>query len=99
MPELTDSAEVFLEKVYDILNTTKPITGLQDVWYGDQDRLPRTPCAAIEPGPKRRQYNGVPRKYQVDLASYILVYSNKVQDSQENEREAVRAAELIEQVL
>lgn len=48
--------------------------GLAAVYYGDQERIPFTPAVCIEPGGKNRRLNGAPRRTEVDLTCYIIVY-------------------------
>lgn len=94
-----DRNDTFAAAVTSLLETNKIKLGLEDVWVGDQERLPRTPCAAVEPGPKTRTYNGVPRRFEVMLEAYILVYVERIQDTQQNVRQSLALAEEIEAVL
>ena len=96
---LTDNALIFAEAVFDKLELNKGQLGLQAVWFGDQDRLPSTPCATIEAGPKQRQLQGAPRRMLVELTTYVMLYVSIIQDSQENERLAMSLAEETEAVL
>lgn len=96
---LTDQVDVFTNAVWSLLQANKESLGLQDVWMGDQDRLPRTPCCSVEPGMKMRELNGVPRRYQVQLEAYIMVYLDRIQDTQNNQRQVLVLSEAIEAVL
>lgn len=75
---LTNNLKPVAEFLETLLETNKVALGLADVWYGDQNRIPRTPAACIDPGEKRRTLNGAPRRTQVDMIVYILVYHNPV---------------------
>lgn len=97
--ELTDRIDTFTAAIVDLLEANKSALGLTDVWLGDQVRVPRTPCVAVEPGPKGREYNGAPRRFVVTLESYIMLYIEKVQDTQLNTQEATTLAEEVEAVL
>jgi hypothetical protein len=97
--ELTDRIDVFTLATVALLEANKSVLGLTDVWLGDQVRVPRTPCAAVEPGPKTREYNGAPRRFSVDLESYIMLYMEKVQDTQLSTQEVMSLAEEVEAVL
>jgi hypothetical protein len=46
----------------------------RDVFFGDQQRIPRTPALCVEPGGKVRQLQGAPRRTEVTLSVYIIVY-------------------------
>lgn len=96
---LTDSIYVVGTAVYTLLDSRKVDLGLQDVWYGDQDKTPRTPCVAVETGPKIRTLNGAPRRTQVDMDVYLLVYHEMIRDTQENQRASEQLSEAIEAVL
>ena len=58
-----------------------------DVWYGDQDRIPRTPAVCVEPGDKQRALAGVPNMTENEFEVFILVYHNKAQDNQLTRKE------------
>jgi hypothetical protein len=96
---LTDQVDVYTNAVWSLLNVNKSPLGLQDVWMGDQERLPRTPCVSVEPGMKLRELNGVPRRYQVQLEAYVMIYMDRIQDTQNNERQVLVLAEAVEAVL
>lgn len=96
---LTDQVDVFTNAVWSLLEANKSVLGLHDVWMGDQDRLPRTPCVSVEPGMKQRELNGIPRRYQVQLEAYVMVYMDRIQDTQNNERQVLVISEAVEAVL
>jgi hypothetical protein len=75
---LTNQLKPVADFLEALLETNKGALGLQDVFYGDQNRIPRTPTACVDPGEKRRQLNGAPRRTQLDIVIYILVYHNAV---------------------
>ena len=100
MAELTDRLDVLSEKVFDILTTNQEALGLEDIWMGDQDRVPRVPAAAVEPGPKTREWSGAPRRTRVTLDVYVLLYLEVVTGGiQRNVRESARLSEEVEAVL
>lgn len=83
----------------DLLTSNKSSLGLQDVFYGDQNNIPRTPTACMDPGDKRRELNGAPRRTLVTLTNYIIVYHNKMQSTAKVRREDDLLAEAIEAVI
>jgi len=95
----TDNVDVFNQYLFDKLVDHQADLGMQDTWYGDQEKIPRTPCVAVEAGPKNRELNGSPRRFMVTLESYIMIYHDKIQDTQENARQAQKRAEAVEAVL
>jgi hypothetical protein len=69
---------------------------IQDVWYGDQELLPRTPAVCVNPGTKKRQFQGATFRTLNDIETYVLVYFGKIQDVQANLHGATQLADSIE---
>lgn len=75
---LTDSMAqlcLWTQKLYE---TNKETLGLEDVFYGDQERIPRVPALCVETGEKNRELNGAPRRTLVTLTFYLIVYHELV---------------------
>lgn len=70
--------------------------GIVDVFYGDQERIPRTPAACFEAGEKTRQLNGAPRRVMTNLTIYCLIYHNPIKSMQAVREEDDQLAEAIE---
>jgi hypothetical protein len=96
---LTDRLDILGGYVYNLLLDNKVALGLADVWYGDQNITPTTPCAVVETGPKRRAYNGAPRRYGIAIDIYIILYLEKIQDQQLNRKQSETLAEDVEALL
>jgi hypothetical protein len=75
---LTDNLATYCEFLETLLENNKVTLGLADVFYGDQNRIPRTPTACVDPGEKRRELNGAPRRTALTLTAYVLVYHNPI---------------------
>jgi hypothetical protein len=73
--------------------------GLQDVFYGDMDLIPRTPAACIETGPLVRQLTGAMARVDNSFTIYIMVYHGKVQDVQLNKLQCDQFAVAIQNKL
>jgi hypothetical protein len=73
--------------------------GIQDVFYGDQNRLPRTPAVCVEPGEKRRKLEGLPRRALTTMICYVLVYHNPVTSREVAQEEKDNLTEAIEDKL
>jgi hypothetical protein len=93
---LTESNVVINQYLTGLLETNKVALTLSDVYYGDQQKIPRTPTACVEPGEKRRELNGMPRRTEVIFENYILIYYNKVGTFEENRVADDLLAEAIE---
>lgn len=72
---------------------------LKDIWYGDQDLIPRLPAACVEPGPKIRTLNGSLQMSENELAVFIMVYHGQVADTQVTKQVCDEQAERIEALL
>lgn len=72
---------------------------IQDVWYGDQDRIPRTPALCVEPSDKARDLEGVPNMTRNEFEVFLLIYHNKAQDNQDTRLEVDQIAEQVEDFL
>lgn len=95
----TDSSEVVANYIYsNILNqpTLKTSLNIQDVWYGDQSILPRTPAVCVAPGPKRREFQGSSFRLLNTIETYVWVYWGQYQDIQANLHSATTLAESVE---
>jgi hypothetical protein len=67
-----------------------------DVFYGDQDRIPRTPAVCVEPGEKNRELDGAPNMTRNTMDIFVLIYHNKMQEQQLTRLETDKLAEEIE---
>lgn len=72
---------------------------IQDVYYGDQDLIPRVPCVAVEPGATRRTLEGVPFRTLNEFEIGCLVYHSGVDGVQNIVRDCDLLAEAIAEVL
>lgn len=97
---ITDNA-VMCRFLVNKLNASAAKTALQiqDVYYGDQERLPRTPAVCVEPGEKVRELNGAPRRTLITFTNYIIVYHNPVKNATVIREEDDQRAEAIERFI
>lgn len=73
--------------------------GISDVFYGDQERIPRTPAVCIEPGEKTRDLNGAPRRVMTEVTTYILIYHNPVTSTETIREQDDNLAEAVEALI
>jgi hypothetical protein len=71
---ITTRYTTFAKDVHDRLEAAKVTLGIVDVYYGDQQRIPRTPAVCVEPGGKTRELNGLPRRTAIRLTVYLIIY-------------------------
>lgn len=67
-----------------------------DIFFGDQDRIPRTPAVCIEPGEKNRELQGAPNMTLNTFDVFVLIYHNKMQEIQLTRRECDQLAYEVE---
>lgn len=104
----TDSVDLVVQYVIDKLKTnyaalTSAVGGqvgsADDVYYGDQEKFPRTPSICVDPGTMDRTLQGVSFRTDNNFVIYILVYHAKLQDNQLTRKEAQQVSEAIETLL
>lgn len=93
----TDRLSVVSNYIYDLLTTNKTALGLQDVFFGDQQKVPRTPAVAVEPGVYTRELSGLGGKGRTDnnFTVYVLVYVSNIRDEQLNNKDVITLSEAI----
>ncbi len=98
---LTGKLTDVCDAIFDLLTTEANDLGLKAVYYGDQDRIPTTPVACVEPDDKNKAYKGggMGSYLKVDFTVYILVYHDLITSPQTNRRGANLLAEDIETLL
>jgi hypothetical protein len=99
MSDLTGSLVDICDYLFNLLDTNRSLLGLEGVYYGDQELLPATPTACVDPGEKPRGLKGAQRMSRVEFRVYILVYHSKVQATSVNRRDADIMAEAIETLI
>lgn len=89
----------FVDYTVTLLTDNMAQLGLLDVFYGDQDYLPRNPCASVEPNKKTQELKGAPRRVLIELGLYVILYVSAISDTQANRRDADRLSEDVEALL
>lgn len=92
---LTGSLAVFCQILQTKLETNKVSLGIGKVFYGDQNLIPSTPIACVEPSQKIQEYKPT-NMYRQTLTAYILLYESTVQSPQANRKSADDLAEAVE---
>lgn len=57
-----------------------PLIPADNVMYGDQQLIPRTPFACVETGPMISELAGAPYMMQNDITVYLMVYHVNLKD-------------------
>lgn len=79
--------------------TAFPAFSTADIYFGDQDSIPRTPSICVEPGEKTRTLQGVSQMTKNEFEIYLMVYHNRVQSVQQTREECDQLAYEIEKWL
>jgi hypothetical protein len=79
---LTSSSYEFAHAIKDALDADKTTLGLQAVYYGEQNKIPVTPVAMVDPGPLNRQLQGAPYRTPITMQVFVLVLNNKIEDKE-----------------
>ena len=95
----TSNLQVLTKHLQKKFEDAKVDLGVQDVFYGDQNRIPRTPAICVEAGEKERELNGAPRRTLVDVTLYVLIYHGAIQSVQLNLEEVDSLAEEVESLI
>lgn len=78
-----NSAAVQAQAIKSIIQTNSNSWGLAGVYYGDQQKIPRTPVICVESGPKDVGLAGAPRRVEVRLITYVLIYHALVSSAED----------------
>lgn len=84
-----------------LLKTRFADTGIapQNVYYGDQENVPRTPTACVDPGGKVRVLDGAPRRTMTTMTNYVIVYHYELAALPLVREASDRTAEKIEAII
>jgi hypothetical protein len=95
----TDSLYVMADYVFNLLTTNQGTLGLEGLFYGDQNLIPVSPIACVEPDVKNVALKGMTREIQNEFRVYVLLYTAFVQSPDLNRRAADQLAESVGTVL
>lgn len=95
----TTTGTIIGQAVLQVLNDNVNKLGLQDVWFGDQHLLPRTPSACVIVGNTQTQLVGAARRVEDNFEVLVIVYHCRNTDNQETELECNQRAEAVADLL
>lgn len=96
---LTDKLSVVSQALVDKIRTNQAGLGINAVYYGDQDKIPTTPIACVEPDAKTNTLKSAQRMILIDFTAYILLYHSSVVSPQVNRSESDELAEAVETLI
>jgi hypothetical protein len=92
---------IFAEEVVGNEALFAPLPTIMDVYYGDQNKIPRAPAICIEPGAKGREWPPKPNLMtQNDFEIHFLIYHARLDQSiQDAKYQADLLGELVEEYI
>jgi len=99
MASPTTDQEEYAQFFVDLITNNLSAVGLADVFYGDQQKIAKTPIACVEPGMKRREENGAPRRYMNLMNTHIIIYHGQVQSTSQNQKVTDGIAESLQDLI
>lgn len=95
----TSATSTITQALVDLMITNKTALGLKDVFYGDQNLIPKVPSLSVEPGARSREYTQTGLQTTVDLIEFIMIYHGGYRDVQVTKKATDVLAEAVEAVL
>lgn len=97
----TDSLYVVAIELQAVMEQSKDDLGVEDVWYGDQNTMPRYPAVCVEPSDMIREIagTGLGGATENTFQVIIYVYHGPLQDLSKNRKEADELCARIEFLL
>lgn len=99
MADLTNSTVEICEYWKKKLEIAKEDLGIVDVFYGDQERIPKSPTICIEPDVKRAPIRNAGRQTMPEWTIYFMCYHSEIQAQSSNRRDSDTLAERLEDLL
>lgn len=102
MTTVTENTSVLAQYIKTKLEANKTSLGLNMILYGNHNDIPKTPCAVVTPGIKRRELRGVAgpggRTFNV-MNVFVMIFTDKVGDETTYRLEIDQLSEKIEKLL
>jgi|SRR3954464_3667605 len=89
---VSEVAEAYLA----IVDAAATGLGIQDTFYGNQVKFPRTPAVVVEPDTKTAELRNAPRGVENVFRVEVMIVHMQVQDNQTNRREADALSNAVE---
>ncbi len=97
MVDCTDSLYKVTDYLFTLLDTNKGTftPPVEDVYYGDQERFPRTPAITVASSHQPRELEGAPRRIKNTFEVLVNIFFSDVRDVELNHRAADQLAEQV----
>lgn len=95
----SDRLDVVTNAVYQTVLTNKTPLGLQDVWFGEQNKIPRLPAVCVMGDTRQREDRGAPRLVTNTFSVRCDLYVVKVEPTESMHQQVLTLADDLEVVL
>lgn len=95
MMPLTNRLSEVADFFFQLLSENKVQLGLADVFYGDQTLIPHTPTVCVETGEATQTLVGIPRRVDVAMELYLLIYIGDIRSTILNRQESETLADIL----
>lgn len=85
--------------IQSLIEAQRNALDLADIFYGDQEKIARTPTVCVEAGEKRAELRGAPRRADTRIVTYVLVYAGAVRSISDNRVQADQLSEDLSDVI
>lgn len=98
---LTNSPVVLADFLTALLEANEEDLGIAEdsIYYGDQEKIPKSPTVCVEPDMTTRTLDGAPRRAFMIIRIYIFIYHGEVRDPQYNRRDSDLLAEKVSRLI
>lgn len=93
----TDKLSIVAVYIKNLLETTQGL--FEDVWFGDQELIPRYPSCAVDPIQLERTFDGFPFQTVNNHTVFLHIYHGRIADTQETDLQCVQFAEQVVDLL
>lgn len=90
---------IIVQALIDLLVLNKTSLGIEDVYYGDQNRIPKVPSISVQPGDKSRVFTQTGLHTTIGLPVYIIIFHSGIRDLQVTNKANDVLAEAVETLL
>ncbi len=98
-PNPTRNLSDVVSQIITTLQANQEMLGILDVYYGDQDQVPRTPAVCVEPAELTRPTISPTLYVENHFTVHILIYVSSLEGKQELRKFTDKLSESISEVL
>lgn len=95
----TNSLDEVAQALVDVIKASAGPLGLKDVWYGEEDLVPKTPAVSVVPDRKRRDIIETGYMARNDFEVVITLFHSRLASPTLVRRETIQLAEQLEDVI